>query len=155
MRQVGLGVGWGKGGEPRLFAILIAISVIGGVVYFNWPEPEDKFWTGPEIKLDYICPNNLLTRVGREGDGGKWMCGLESFGRRSMNAGFNTNCVVYSFGVKDDSSFEAAVLASTTCSLYGYDPSVDEIGTPLKMSNPRVNFQKMGLAGAGRVTTQQ
>lgn len=54
---------------------------------------------------------------------------------------------MYSFGVSRDSSFEAEVLENTLCSIYAYDPSVDEIGKPLKRSNPRLHFFKTGIGG--------
>lgn len=35
------------------------------------------------------------------GDGGKWVCGMSVY----ENLPADTPCVIYSFGVKDDSSF--------------------------------------------------
>ena len=48
------------------------------------------------------CPHEL-ERVGVIGDGGKWVCGAE----RLVQV---PNCVIYSFGVEQQSSFEAAFL---------------------------------------------
>ena len=47
--------------------------------------------------ITYGC--NQLGRVGNLGDGGKYVCGLQQLGGVQ-------ECVVYSFGVNDDISFE-------------------------------------------------
>ena len=38
------------------------------------------------------------------------------------------DCVVYSFGINGESSFEAEVLDRTECQLWGYDFSVSDVG---------------------------
>lgn len=42
-----------------------------------------------------------MERVGRMGDGGKWVCGMSHY----VNFPKNKQCVIYSFGVRDESSF--------------------------------------------------
>ncbi|CAL8097743.1 unnamed protein product [Orchesella dallaii] len=86
----------------------------------------------------YTCPYGL-TRVGRDGDGGKWVCGVE---RLTTGA---EPCVTYSFGVSGDSSFEADLLQRTNCIIYAYDPTVQSIGKPLTPNNPRVKFHQVGI----------
>ncbi len=110
-----------------------------------------NFYTS--LKPSMQCPLNLLKRVGRSGDGGKWTCGLSNL-ELIREAKFKANhnhvyepCLVYSFGVKDDSSWEAEVLATTHCAVYAYDPTVNSIAEPLKSSNNRVHFEKLGLGG--------
>jgi len=103
------------------------------------------FWKSH--KPSYTCPGSLLSRVGKEkGDGGKWMCGLETFGKLTHQDQYP--CVFYSFGISKDSSFESEVLQRTTCSVYAYDMTVPKIGKPLEPSDPRVHFHKMGLSGS-------
>ncbi|CAL8140987.1 unnamed protein product [Orchesella dallaii] len=88
----------------------------------------------------YSCPFNL-TREGNEGDGGKWICGLEKILSQKES------CAIYSFGIANDSTFEAELLGRTkNCSLFAYDPSVSQIGWPLTASTPRVTFQQFGLS---------
>ncbi len=53
---------------------------------------------------DYNCPV-LKERVGRVGDGGKWVCGL----RYPLQ---DHPCLVYSLGSRGDASFEAQILKS-------------------------------------------
>lgn len=108
---------------------------------------DTELWNS--IKPKFKCPPHLLIRMGRDGDGGKWTCGAENLGRTSVQ---NTpqSCVVYSFGVHEDSSFESDILSSTFCQVWAYDPTVDQIGNPIRPSNQRVHFQKLGIAGENR-----
>ncbi len=110
-----------------------------------------KLWES--MKPSFDCPKHLQRQIGGpqiggKGDGGKWTCGLDNLGKlRLSTLNENAPCVVYSFGVNHDSSFEAEVLATTHCEVYAYDPSVDKIGKPLVSSNPRVHFKKLGISG--------
>ncbi|KAG8907979.1 hypothetical protein FRB99_001145 [Tulasnella sp. 403] len=73
----------------------------------------------------FQCPHKLQ-RVGTLGDGGKWVCGLEKVANQKKG------CVVYSVGINGESSFEAELLQSTTCQLWGYDYSVKEFGPEIE-----------------------
>lgn len=42
-----------------------------------------------------------MERIGRMGDGGKWVCGMSQY----VNYPKGRDCVIYSFGVRDESSF--------------------------------------------------
>jgi hypothetical protein len=53
----------------------------------------------------YTCPHDIQ-RVGRLGDGGKWVCGMSLFEARKA-----PETIIYSFGVNDESTFEAEMLA--------------------------------------------
>lgn len=97
------------------------------------------FWKCLEPSLK--CPPGLLKRVSRNGDGGKWMCGLQHFGTLTRLLGA-VPCNVYSFGVKGDSSFENDILRATNCSVFAYDPTVSTIGYPNRSKNPRVRTLK-------------
>jgi hypothetical protein len=60
----------------------------------------------------FSCPFPVR-RIGTLGDGGKFVCGVERVLHRP-------DCVIYSLGVNDESSFEAALLSrSSTCRMYG------------------------------------
>jgi methyltransferase family protein len=52
------------------------------------------------MPASYSCPWHM-ERVGRMGDGGKWVCGMQRYEEFPVER----ECVVYSFGVRDESSF--------------------------------------------------
>jgi Methyltransferase domain len=57
------------------------------------------------------CPKNLV-RYGSEGDGGKWLCGIESLKRP---------CSIISLGSFQVFDFEEAMLNQTPCNVYTFD----------------------------------
>lgn len=61
------------------------------------------------------------------------------------------NCVVYSFGVERESSFEAEILRRTDCSVFLYDYSVKEYGPHIAFmeeeAQKRAHFFQYGIAG--------
>ena len=75
------------------------------------------------------------------GDGGKWICGAAS------RLATKRDCVIYSFGVNTESSFEEELLSMTThCEVWGYDFSVNGWGEQITPRNThRVHFNKVGL----------
>ncbi|KAJ7081324.1 methyltransferase domain-containing protein [Mycena belliarum] len=69
----------------------------------------------------YQCPHRVQ-RIGQLGDGGKYLCGLALVAAQPA-------CVVYSFGINSDSSFEADLLQrAPRCEVFGYDFSVRSFG---------------------------
>lgn len=95
----------------------------------------------------FNCPYSVQ-RVGFIGDGGKWVCGLELYEQDEnvkSGGGGNKPCIIYSFGVANESSFEAEMLARTDCLVYAYDYSVKTIGFPVEPTNPRVTFKAVGI----------
>ena len=70
----------------------------------------------------YTCPWDN-ERVGRFGDGGKWICGMSRYSAYEEERAL----VVYSFGVRDDSSFEEEMLTNTNCEIVAVDFSVDSV----------------------------
>lgn len=57
-------------------------------------------------------------------------------------------CIIYSFGVRDESSFENEILSRTNCELWAYDYSVVDFGEQLEDSNRhRAKFSQVGIAG--------
>ena len=102
---------------------------------------------GDFVTPSFSCPFPVK-RVGTLGDGGKYVCG---FHRVTQGRGENRECVVYSFGVSDESSFEAEILESTkNCQVYGYDFSVQHWGPQLRSNpawNDRVHFKPYKLGG--------
>ena len=91
------------------------------------------------FRSTFDCPYTV-ERVGRIGDGGKWVCGLRELTKKS-------NCVVYSFGVNDDTSFEEEILERTHCVVHMFDPTVEGSTLPVLQNFPgRITFSKLGLA---------
>ncbi|KAJ0306327.1 hypothetical protein COL5a_003684 [Colletotrichum fioriniae] len=91
----------------------------------------------------YSCPHEM-ERVGRMGDGGKWVCGMS----RYVNFPRDRECVIYSFGVRDESSFENEMLSRTNCVVWAYDFSVVDFGEQLEPGNrARAHFLQAGISG--------
>ena len=97
----------------------------------------------------FTCPYDV-ERVGRIGDGGKWICGFNTWysvdnGDSSRNANAKHSCVVYSIGVRDDSSFEEEIIDRTNCKIFAYDFSVAGMASERMQQEPRVKFQSLGI----------
>lgn len=98
----------------------------------------------------YGCPHEM-ERVGRMGDGGKWVCGLS----RIIESSHSRPCVIYSFGVRDESSFENEMLSRTACQVWAYDFSVVDFGVQLEPSNrDRARFMQAGISGKTDTTKE-
>lgn len=111
----------------------------------------------------WTCPHDIQ-RVGRLGDGGKWVCGMSVYETiaaptpsspavraetRKENIG-TPSLVIYSFGINGESSFEADMLTRLpTAQIWGYDFSVNGWGPQIPLSaRPRTFFKKAGLGNA-------
>lgn len=64
------------------------------------------------------CPD--LIRLGYIGDGGKWICGT-SWLREQRH---KRECLIYSFGINTDSTFELELGALSGCSIHAFDPTI-------------------------------
>jgi len=85
--------------------------------------------------MDFHCPTTL--RFGREGDGGYEACMAKAVRPD------NRSCLVYSFGISEDWSFDEA-WAKYGCEVHSFDPS---IGLEDHVHSPNVTFHKLGLWG--------
>jgi hypothetical protein len=109
----------------------------------------------------WTCPHDFQ-RVGRLGDGGKWVCGMsiyeslpapdfpstESVEAREVAAPpADDGLVIYSFGINGESSFEAEMLDRVpSARIWGYDFSVEGWGKQIPTSERhRTFFRKVGL----------
>lgn len=108
--------------------------------------PEDKAPWPPYTVWDFFpaafnCPHEV-ERHGALGDGGKWVCGLSRVYEKP-------DCVVYSFGINYESSFEAEILRNTRhCQIWGYDFSVKSFGPEIPSESlRRTHFRAYGLSG--------
>jgi len=112
-----------------------------GPTYFTTPY---SVWD--LVPASYNCPYEV-ERIGRMGDGGKWVCGMSRYEKNTKP------CIVYSFGIQNESSFEQELLERTNCEIWGYDYSVSSFGTNLKPEMAaRTHFTQAGIAGTSEPT---
>ncbi|RAL58986.1 hypothetical protein DID88_009015 [Monilinia fructigena] len=96
------------------------------------------------VTPSYGCPWEM-ERLGRLGEGGWWICGISKFAKGKKP------CVVYSFGVGNDSSFEAEILGRTKCEIWGYDQDVPGFNFGPEVTEEmrgRAHFERNGANGA-------
>jgi len=106
---------------------------------------QDTFSTHENLTTiwDYFLPSFgcplTKERVGRVGDGGKWICGIRDLAKRK-------NCVVYSFGVRGETSFEEEILRRTHCRIHMFDPDGNANELPVLSRFPgRVTFSRIAI----------
>ncbi|RDW80013.1 hypothetical protein BP6252_04651 [Coleophoma cylindrospora] len=109
-----------------------------GPSYFTW-----YFSIWDLIPASYNCPHEI-ERIGRMGDGGKWVCGMHRYETKKP-------CILYSFGIQNESSFEQEMLERTNCEIFGYDFSVSDFGKALKPEfSDRAHFKQAGISGVSK-----
>ncbi|KAH9069705.1 methyltransferase domain-containing protein [Lactarius deliciosus] len=91
----------------------------------------------------FQCPHRVQ-RVGTLGDGGKWVCGLDRVIKQDK-------CVIYSFGINGEPSFESTLLKRRpACEVWGYDSTFNSWG-PEITGDPelrdRAHFKPFALGG--------
>jgi hypothetical protein len=108
----------------------------------------------------WTCPHDFQ-RVGRLGDGGKWVCGMSIYESLPVPKPSSENVeirgtpavtsqdglVIYSFGINGESSFEAEMLERVpSARIWGYDFSVNGWGAQIPdHQRHRTFFKKIGL----------
>ena len=85
------------------------------------------------------CPD--LVRIGYIGDGGKWICGTTWLAEKAKTS---QKCVIYSFGINIDSTFELEVGGLSGCEIHAFDPTVG------KMPFMRMETELSSLAEAAQ-----
>jgi hypothetical protein len=97
---------------------------------------------------DFVCPRER--RIGKLGDGGKWICDPDRLVSRNERGGTtnNKNCLVYSVGSNGDASFEAAVRDKIGCEIHVFD-----FGDYAEVVGKRSNatYHQWGIDGKSRV----
>ncbi|KAG9232587.1 methyltransferase domain-containing protein [Amylocarpus encephaloides] len=92
------------------------------------------------VPASYNCPWEV-ERIGRMGDGGKWVCGMSRYEKSSRP------CILYSFGVQNESTFEQEMLERTNCEIWGYDFSVEGWGPQIQPDvRSRTHFMKAAIS---------
>eukprot|EP00026_Physarum_polycephalum_P009571 Phypoly_transcript_09699.p1 GENE.Phypoly_transcript_09699~~Phypoly_transcript_09699.p1 ORF type:complete len:430 (+),score=69.94 Phypoly_transcript_09699:84-1373(+) len=84
----------------------------------------------------YQC--SVDQRMGINGDGGKWICNPDVIASKP--------CILYSFGVKDDFSFETEVNQRLGCPGRLYDPTIDVV--PVQQQLDSLKDVKIARVGA-------
>ncbi len=92
---------------------------------------------------DYNCPL-LKERVGRLGDGGKWVCGMRALLE-------DRPCMIFSLGSAGDISFESELLNRTSCEVHTFDPTLSqETEEAMLAALPDLHFHAVGIGrGSG------
>ncbi|KAF8429657.1 methyltransferase domain-containing protein [Tirmania nivea] len=107
------------------------------------------------IPAAFNCPWDIQ-RVGHLGDGGKWVCGLVKYLSTPSKKDIQARpCVIYSFGVRDESSFEEEMLQRTACGVWGYDPAVSKWGPQLSAKYVEQGRAKFLRAALGPTTEKK
>lgn len=138
---------WAKDVKKRQNVIASAFS--GDATKMALFPYENGKWDGTspytiwDLALPSWSPPLEMSRIGRLGDGGKWTCGMSRY--ESMDS----KCVVYSFGVKDDSSFEDEFLSRVpTAKVWAYDMNVcDFKGQLSPAQRKRARFVQAAIGG--------
>ncbi|KAL7641175.1 UNVERIFIED_CONTAM: hypothetical protein RMT77_008313 [Armadillidium vulgare] len=97
---------------------------------------DDFFQYGKKEK--YNCKN--LKRIGRNGDGSKYIC---------LDKPFEivpNNCVVLSFGINNEWSFDNAI-SNLGCTVYSFDPTMGKEDFDL---TPNIHFYNLGISNFKR-----
>lgn len=145
---------------------------------YNRPFPDEFvniYTVWDFVRPSFFCPHDL-ERVGSLGDGGKYVCGMSRYEHyypppssppsperrspppetaRDVREGKSGQeeeprpLIVYSFGVEDDSRFEAAFLSRTNARVWGYDFSVDSWAPDISsdQQRSRTEFARVGIGG--------
>jgi len=109
----------------------------------SYPVNRDYYTLWDFFTPSFQCPH-AVERIGINADGGKYVCGLHRIANKP-------DCVIYSFGINGESSFEAELLQRTSgCQVWGYDFSVNSFGPEVAKDRKiayRSHFQPYGLSG--------
>lgn len=106
--------------------------------------PTSALWIDP-FRDFYHCPAPV-EKIGSLSDGGKWVCGLETLLQIP-------GCVVYSFGSNGDTAFEEAILEYTSCSVFTFDPTLNDTQSARVAAVPAISFSPVGLSDADGLLT--
>lgn len=101
---------------------------------------EGGMWDWDALLPLVRCPGE--TRVGKASDGGKWTClPLRQPARTAFDP---ATCLVYSFGVHRDGSWEEALYDEVACETHGFDPTPG-LPSPYSPAADRISFHPWGL----------
>jgi len=103
-----------------------------------------NFYDNSQFRWDLFEPTADCTaknRIGRRGDGGKWLCNPDTIvKRRKPNP-----CVVYSFGLYTDVGFELDMHSTYQCHTYSFDPDPMSMKSIPPQLKPGMEYYPLGL----------
>lgn len=111
------------------------ITVLNGMSWKNLSSIYHNYLNENQI----VCSD--IQRVGKVTDGGWNICADSAF------APPKTSCLVYSFGIGEDFSFDDDIVKKYDCKIYSFDPSM-KIGNQKR--GEKSFFMQMGLADSDR-----
>lgn len=132
---------WKKSVEKRHFAMKETELIDGKFNHTHLRVFWDFFYPA------FNCPHDT-ERIGRVGDGGKWVCGFNHLSKYNNDKKYP--CVIYSFGISSEITFEKEILSRSNCTVRMYDMTIDlEKVPPVKSLVdkywPQVSFEPVGL----------
>ncbi|TDZ49717.1 hypothetical protein CTRI78_v007899 [Colletotrichum trifolii] len=134
---------WAKSVQQRHHRIIQDYGDASRMPAFPFHYEQSPYTIWDLVPASYSCPYNV-ERIGRLGDGGHWVCGMSKYTAFPKDR----QCVIYSFGLRGDVSFEQEMLDRTGCEMWAYDFYMDAFGKQLEEANPdRVHFQLAGVGG--------
>ena len=143
--------------EPQLLSCYTVHFVNSALRRQVWPKspdvliPQDaalkRMWRSDLTKLydmylptlQYLCHENV--RIGHIQDGGWNLCHDREFRPRKP-------CIVYSFGISDDWSFDEEMSRTYGCRVFSFDPS---LGRENFQHSEQVWFYNFGLGGQDKI----
>lgn len=122
--------------RSTLIYTLCACVVIAVMTFLK----EENYFDG-QTRLTLPLDRNACTTSTREGDhedGGWWIC-----------SPIPKDCVVYSFGIKDNFSFDKAMV-KRGCAVHGFDPSPDGLASKRAYEAFGAVYHDFGVGGVDR-----
>jgi hypothetical protein len=103
----------------------------------------DIFFFSKVSHIHYNCSQSV--RLGNQDDGGWNACISEPYFLREP-------CLVYSFGINYDFSFDDAVAATFGCKVRSFDPSMLKVGNHTRGAH--IWFYKLGIGGRNKTDSR-
>ncbi|KFY30131.1 hypothetical protein V493_02114 [Pseudogymnoascus sp. VKM F-4281 (FW-2241)] len=105
------------------------------------------------VPASWTCPYEM-ERIGRMGDGGKWVCGITSQATASQPSWYNSKLLPThangAFLRSEDETIER-----THCEIWAYDFSVTNFGKQLRKEHrARAHFTQAGISGVTNTTAR-
>jgi len=88
-----------------------------------------------------IVSCETVNRIGRKEDGGKWLCDAWKL----IPTNLKRRCVVYSWGSKNEPSFEEDLIGNFGCVVHTFDPTQDVPSTSPNLPPSQYFFHSWGL----------
>lgn len=124
-------------------------KVLGGIENVRpWEGLKGGYYLWDLFPPSFNCP--YRERLGKFSEGGKVICNWQAL------EDIGNSCNVFSFGIRDDVSFEIDLAKRTKCNIYGFDPSVSSLPNNLQEYQPcpnggKIMFESVGLGSKSEI----